>query len=339
MEVKKDTAGTNALKTPVLLIIFNRPDTTRQVWETIRQARPEKLYVAADGPRMGHPTDSVRCADARAIVETIDWPCELTTWFREENVGCGQGPASGISWFFEKEERGIILEDDILPEPDFFLFCQEMLEKYRDDTRIFQVSGLNPLHGWPEEPPYSYFFTRTASIWGWATWRRAWQHFDFRMSQYPAIEQAGYLRDFFYNQPATQYMMDYLRHTYRNPEAVSWWDYQWMFTRFIQSGLCIVPHQNLIQNIGFGEDATHTQGGAGFQSIPTGTLSFPLRHPAFVLSSGAAERRQFDLLYARTFREKAGATIRKGIAAVVGKARAEILWAKLRGKPRPELYA
>ncbi len=339
MSAKNSSEPAEVFKTPILLIVFNRPDTTRQVLDAIKEVRPQKLYVVADGPRKGNAQDDANCAQVRDLFTDLDWECELITWFRDNNVGCGLGPSTGITWFFEQEEMGIILEDDILPVAGFFQFCAELLEKYKEDERIFQISGMNALHGWPKDPSASYFFSRTASIWGWATWRRAWQHFDYRIAKFGVMEEEGHLDDFIYNRPDTQYMMDYLRHTYQSLTPVSWWDYQWMFARFSNSGLCVVPHQNLVRNIGFGEGATHTHEGAeAFHNIPVGALLFPLIHPEFVKRDKSAEDRYFKRFYAFTFKERIGAGLRKFLAMFMGVERAESFWAKLRGRPKPGLY-
>ncbi|HEY3387536.1 MAG TPA: hypothetical protein VGK46_13560, partial [Saprospiraceae bacterium] len=160
------------LHTAVLLVIFNRPQTTRLVFEAIRKAKPPRLYVAADGPRIGVDSDIFNCREAREIIKGVDWDCELKTYFREEDLGCGLGPSTAFSWFFEHEEEGIILEDDCLPSQNFFWFCEELLERYRHDNRIMHVGGNNFLNGWQKDNDYSYYFSRSGHIWGWATWRR-----------------------------------------------------------------------------------------------------------------------------------------------------------------------
>ncbi|MBA4056200.1 MAG: nucleotide-diphospho-sugar transferase, partial [Marivirga sp.] len=162
------------LETPVLLLIFNRPDTTRRVFEAIRKARPKRLFVAADGPRQHKPEDADRCAKARKIATDVDWECEVKTFFRDTNVGCGRGPSGGISWFFEHVDEGIILEDDCLPSPLFFRFCAELLERYRDDKRVMEIGGNTFMDEANRDKEYSYYFSSHNNIWGWATWKRAW---------------------------------------------------------------------------------------------------------------------------------------------------------------------
>lgn len=170
----------------VLFLVFNRPDTTRQVLDSIRQARPPRLYVAADGAREDRPGERERCERVRGIATDVDWPCEVHTLFRARNLGCKTAVSGGISWFFEQEEEGIILEDDVLPDQSFFVFCEELLERYRHEAKVTMISG-DYFHGNNHQPTASYFFSRYTHIWGWASWRRAWQHYDREMAQWPSL--------------------------------------------------------------------------------------------------------------------------------------------------------
>ena len=239
--------------TPVLLVVFNRPDTTRRVFDAIRKARPKQLFVAADGPREGVQADRALCDAARAAASRVDWDCEVHTLFRVENLGCGLGPSSGpssaISWFFENVEAGIILEDDCVPEPSFFRFCEELLERYRDVPRVMMISGDNFLSG-RKRGAASYYFSRYTHIWGWATWRRAWHHFD-----YEAIPEE-----------------------LRNHGI---WDWQWRFAVEKNRGLAVAPNVNLVTNVGCGiVDAAHTSDmDERYANLPTRPMVFPLTHP------------------------------------------------------------
>jgi len=271
------------LTVPVGLIIFNRPHTTRKVFNVIRVAKPQKLFVVADGPRPNRPDDVLKCAETRAIIEEVDWDCQVITKFSDINLGCGLGPAKGISWIFEQVEEAIILEDDCLPSLSFFRFCQENLEKYRDDKRIMLISGTNVLGEWKSEIQ-SYHFSKYGGIWGWASWRRAWSYFDYEMKLWGEEEIRNRLRDTMgikhFNRRKDVYWQTYFG------ENVSWWDYQWGFARLIQSGLAIVPSKNLISNIGFGEDATHTRSDSAaseFGYRPVFELEFPLSHNKFIM--------------------------------------------------------
>ncbi|ARS34503.1 hypothetical protein [Pontibacter actiniarum] len=295
------------LHTPVLLIIFNRAHTTQQVFDRIRQVKPKKLYVAADGPRPHVGTDAERCAETRRIVEQVDWDCEVKTLFQEQNLGCGVAPSRSISWLFEHEEYGIILEDDCIPSRSFFWFCQELLEKYKYDTRVMHISGNNYLDGWRRDSDYSYYFSDKVNSWGWATWRRAWQLYDFHLGSYPELKQKGYLNGIFLNKLEEQYRLSKLEETFTNIQKGDVWDYQWEFTVYSNSGLCIVPEVNLVRNIGFGEDATHTFNLHDKKAqVHEQEIDFPLRHPKFVIRDVESDRRNFN----KMMRDKASAKLK-----------------------------
>lgn len=268
---------------PVLFIIFNRPSTTEVVLEEIRKAKPKKLFIAADGPRKGRPGDNEKCQAARAVASKIDWDCEVKTLFRDENLGCGRGPAGAISWFFDHVEEGIIIEDDVKPAPEFFRFCAEMLERYRDDTRVMEIAGASLPNSIMKNSPYSYFFSDWDNIWGWATWKRAWKHFDYEIKNYPEVTKKGYLLSNYssiYERYHLEYMLD--RSYYEN-DKITWWDPQWGFARKINSGLVIIPTKNMIVNLGFGADATNTHDGSEFTEMKMELMEFPLKHPEFVI--------------------------------------------------------
>ncbi len=180
------------LTSPVLFLIFNRPETTEQVFSAIKKAQPPRLYIAADGPRSEYPNDAESCDISRAIATNVDWDCEVKTLFQDQNLGCRLAVSGAVDWFFEQETEGIILEDDCLPDQSFFLFCQELLEQYRDDTRIMQIGGTNYQFG-KKRTNYSYYFSRYGHLWGWASWRRAWSFYDEKMKQWPTAKQNGIL--------------------------------------------------------------------------------------------------------------------------------------------------
>lgn len=285
------------LHTPVLLIIFNRAHTTQQVFDRIREVKPSRLYVAADGPRPNTETDIAKCAETRRIVEQVDWDCEVKTLFQEKNLKCGIAPATAISWFFEHEEAGIILEDDCVPSKSFFWFCQELLEKYNHDTRIMHISGNNYLNGWRKDNDYSYYFSNKVNAWGWATWRRAWQLFDFNLKAYPELKEKGYLKGLFLNKFEETYRLSKLEEAFASISNGDIWDYQWEFTVYSNSGLCIVPEVNLVRNIGFGEDATHTFNTHDNKAqIKENEITFPLRHPRFVVRDIESDKKNFNHL-------------------------------------------
>jgi hypothetical protein len=242
------------LQTAVLFLVFNRPETTRQVFEAIRQAKPPRLYVAADGPRANREGEAERAEQVRKIATAVDWPCEVKTLFREINLGCKMAVSRGIDWFFENEEQGIILEDDCLPSQSFFWYCEELLNKYKLDQKIYLISGdaRGPeSFGMHED----YGFCKYPLIWGWASWARIWRQYDVKMLDWPSrkLELVKTISPF---EATNSYWADQFDKTYFN--KIDTWDYQLSFLLLKNSGRCIVPHCNLITNIGFGGDATHT---------------------------------------------------------------------------------
>ena len=230
------------LTTPILFLIFNRPVVTKQVFEAIRAMKPTKLYVAADGPRPGVHDEIENCRMAREAATAIDWQCDVKTLFREENLGCGRGVSSAITWFFKQEEEGIILEDDCYPSADFFPFCVELLDRYRNDKRIMAITGTNLVPERLRSNEYSYAFSNHNNIWGWASWRRAWDLYDYEMSNYAKIKELGYLKNNFSSQYEHDYFEWVFERTYLIPSIT--WDYQWEFVRRINSGLTIQPQKN-----------------------------------------------------------------------------------------------
>ncbi len=269
------------LTTPVAFLIFNRPDTTARVFEAIRQAKPPKLLVVADGPRPDRADDIEKCKAARAVIEGVDWDCEVLTDYSDLNLGCGKRPATGITWVFEQVEEAIILEDDCLPHPTFFRFCEELLSYYRHDERIMVISGNNFQFG-RSSTDYSYYFSRYNHIWGWASWRRAWKYFDYDLKLWPKIRKENWLTSILENRKVVKHWTKNFQRTYEGDPTV--WDYRWTFACWIQNGLTILPNVNLVSNIGFGEDATHTIGSKSrVANLPVKEMNFPLKHPPFLL--------------------------------------------------------
>lgn len=243
----------------VLMLVFNRPDVTQKVFEAVRQARPPRLYVAADGARADRPADLETTAQVRAIFNDIDWPCEVHTRFLEQNLGCRMAVSSAIDWFFQQEEQGIVLEDDVLPSPAFFSYCDTMLERYKHDERVFSVVGNNLVEPWYQHPE-SYFFSKVFFVWGWASWRRAWQHYDVNMASWPkARENKKYLSYMPENWLHRAYWQLVFDLAYKN--QISTWDHQWTYAHWENNAVCVTPTKNLVNNIGFGGEATHTSGG------------------------------------------------------------------------------
>jgi hypothetical protein len=244
-----------ALNTPVLFCIFNRPDLTRRVWNAIARQRPRQLLVAADGPRPEYPADGDLVQQCRDICRGIDWPCQVETFFRESNRGCRRQMAEAIGWAFAQHERLIILEDDCLPDDSFFRFCEILLARFASDERVMMISGDN----FQPAPrgPFSYYFSRYSHIWGWASWRRAWQHFDLPMRTWPAFREAGRLREVGCDDEETRYWTGIFDRQHAG--QINTWDYSWAYACWQRRGLTVLPQTNLVSNIGFRADGTHTR--------------------------------------------------------------------------------
>lgn len=282
------------LQTAVLFLVFNRPDTTRQVFEAIRQAKPPRLYVAADGPRTSREGESERVAQVRKIATEVDWPCEVNTLFREKNIGCKRAVSGGISWFFEHEEQGIILEDDCLPNHDFFSFCEELLNRYKSDDRVWVVTGNNFQNGMPRGDA-SYYFSRYNHVWGWASWRRAWMKADMEIKFWPAWKVSHQWQLFWGDATTRRYWESIFNRMHR--AELDAWGYQWTASVWYHGGLTATPNVNLVRNIGFGMDATHTTSAdSPLARMTTNTLA-KITHPNVVQRSIDADRYVFDHVF------------------------------------------
>ena len=192
------------MRSPILFLVFNRPDVTQRVFDAIRQARPPKLYIAADGPRKNKVGEVERCALVQEIVSQVDWPCEVSKLIRQENLGCKIAISSAIDWFFSKEPEGIILEDDCLPHPDFFPYCDELLERYRNNERVGMISGDNFQNG-IKRGDGDYYFSQFCHIWGWASWARAWKKYDANLAQWPKLKARNWLGSLGFSGAETTY--------------------------------------------------------------------------------------------------------------------------------------
>lgn len=309
------------INTPVLLIGFNRPENMGEVFAQIKKAQPQKLYIAVDGAREGREGEAEKTQECQAFAKQVDWPCELHTLFREKNAGCALGVSGAISWAFETEDKLIILEDDCVPVQSFFTFCDEMLERYKDDTRIWQVSGRSYHANSKFFKDSDYIFSHYAHIWGWATWKRCWQHFDLKMSDFPEfIATGGALNVYQDSYLAKKANKGYSR-IYANIDKVSshTWDYQWSYTKLKNSGLGIIPMKNLIHNIGsaYGAHAS----GPYVEDIPSEEMSSIIRHPYFIIDNSS-----FDLYHYKNHIFKNSSVFKK----VVGKIRREGLFTILK---------
>lgn len=271
----------------VLVLAFNRPDTTAAVIDSLRATRPAHLYFAVDGARPGRPGEQDLVQKVQGAVERIDWPCRTRTLFRGSNLGCKRAVSEAISWFFDEVESGIILEDDCVAHPSYFRFAAELLHRYRDDERIAMVSGNNFQFG-RNGTTFSYYYSRYTHIWGWATWRRAWKRFDFGMSGWPERKRDGWLQHLLGDDRHARYWSDIFDETHGDLNTS--WAYRWIYSVWLHEGLTILPAVNLVTNIGFGAQATNNlRRGSRYASIPALPMEFPLRHPPAMDRNVAAD--------------------------------------------------
>jgi hypothetical protein len=285
-----------AAHTPILLIVFNRPAETQQVLNAIRNIQPAQLYIAADGPRPDRPDDIENCAKVREIVSNVSWPCTVKTLYREKNLGCMLGVSGAIDWFFENEEEGIILEDDCVPNPSFYSFCIQLLEKYRQDKRIYAICGRNPMG--TTSINESYLFSRFFKEWGWASWRRAWQQRNLGKENFDRAVKEAVLERTLNDVPMARY-------TLQTNESVHYsghntWDYQWLFNILSQNGLVIVPRVNLVENVGlnsgvhFGDNPNIIR---SLYKVDTEAIEKDLVHPAFVFADTRFDQQCFYAIH------------------------------------------
>ena len=276
------------LNTAVLFLLFNRLDTTKQVFEAIRQAKPPRLYVAADGARTNKEGEAEKVQAVRDyIMQNIDWECEVKTLFREKNLGCKYAVSLAITWFFENEEQGIILEDDCLPSQSFFWYCEELLFRYKDDLRVWHISGDNFQNG-TIRGKGSYYFSKFNHVWGWASWANRWKEYDVEIKSYKIFVDQNVINNLSESEQEKNYWKKVFQDV--SNEKIDTWDYQWTYTVWVNSGLSILPNKNLISNIGFGADATHTTDlDSQHSKIPRQDLNFPLLHLDFLIKDLPAD--------------------------------------------------
>ena len=273
------TKITNQLNTPVLLLIFNRPNTTIKVFEKIVQAKPSKLYIAGDGPREGLAGEIEKVKKAREIINKINWPCEIKTLFSEKNLGCKKGVSTAITWFFEQEERGIILEDDCVPHLDFFYYCENLLDYYSEDHRISVITGDNFQNG-KLRGDASYYFSKYNHCWGWASWRRAWDYYQGDINFWQEWSNSKAWFDHVPDKVERKYWQKIFNLVYK--KKIDSWAYPWLASIWYKNGLTVTPNVNLVSNIGFGLDATHTLNENDKNSNMKTTSLKILKHPKVV---------------------------------------------------------
>lgn len=298
--------GTGTLTSPTLkhtavaMLVFNRPDKTKRILDAVAKARPPKLLVVADGPRKDRPDDERLCRETRAIFERVVWPCEVLTNYSEVNLGCKERILTGLDWVFSKVPEAIILEDDCLPDPSFFPYCEEMLARYRTDERVHMVRGGN-FFGDRRVGSSSYHFSRWYHIWGWATWARAWRCTDQAMIRWPELRDSGWLEQ----RLPLKTMVDKARQIFDNAYAnrVTTWEYHFTFGGWTRDAMAICPAPNMVTNIGFGADAAHyTVENHPHSMLQTAPMQFPLRHPQTVTVFEKADRIEWELLHPRLVR-------------------------------------
>jgi len=280
------------IQTPVALILFNRPDLTKKVFEVIARVRPKKLFVIADGPRF--PEEIEKCKEARSVVEMIDWECEVLKNYSDSNMGCKERISSGLNWVFSETDEAIILEDDCLPHPSFFKFCEILLEEYRHDERVMMISGDNFLLNMPKIKE-SYLFSRYFSIWGWATWRRAWEKYDIHMKYWKSFKEYNQLECFYSHKGVIHFLTEIFDNIYNS--KIDAWGPRWFYSCLFNNGLSIVPKVNLISNIGI--LGAHSSKISENHNLPVFSLDFDqMQHPSMVYPNCLYDHKYFE----RSFR-------------------------------------
>jgi hypothetical protein len=283
---------------PIVFVIFNRPDTTAISFAQIRRLRPLRLFIVADGPRADRLGEADQVARTRDVAMAVDWPCQVTSIFADENMGCGRRVSTGISAAMESVDRLIVLEDDCIADASFFSYSAEMLTRYADDQRVMAVSGNNHQLG-RRHSAASYYFSKYPHCWGWATWRRAWKHFDLRVPAWPAFRDAGGLAAICDSDAEQEYWTEIFDKVHAGRSKS--WAFPWVLACWMQHGLTVLPEVNLVSNIGFGDDATHTHRKTKVAGLKTQPLG-PIVHPDWVSRNVAADRFTDQLMFSGTVR-------------------------------------
>ncbi len=279
-------------QTPILFLVFNRPDITARTFDAIRIAKPRRLYVAADGPRAHKEGEVEQINKVRKIATAVNWDCEVKTLFRENNLGCKEAVSEAITWFFQQEEQGIILEDDCLPHPDFFHFCENMLNYYHNDKRVLTITGNNFQNG-IKRGNSSYYFSKYAHCWGWAAWRRTWNYYDADISFWPQWKNSTDFNSKFPDEVERKYWKKIFNLSY--VKKIDSWGYPFIACMMKQSSLTVTPNSNLISNIGFGEESTHTKDpNDKLNNLPTKKLEKISTHPKNIESDVEADAYDFN---------------------------------------------
>lgn len=283
------------LTTPVVLIIFNRPDVTERVFAEIAKAKPPKLLVIGDGARTDRAGEVEKIIATRKIIDRVDWDCEVLTLYSDVNLGCKQRVSTGLDWVFGQVEEAIILEDDCLPHPTFFRFCEELLARYRHDQRIGMISGDNFQFGYRINED-GYYYSRYNHVWGWATWRDRWESdFDVGMKSWPLIRDEGRVADWFHSPVEAKRWAADFEQVYQG--KLNSWAYPWFFSSLLHGRLSVMPNVNLVSNIGFGSEATHTTRDSVSANMSVENMPFPMKHPEGVFASQTLDGRYYKRFY------------------------------------------
>jgi hypothetical protein len=294
-------------RAPVAFFVFNRPEFTRRTLKAIAATRPPRLLVVGDGPRPGVPADPQLVAETRAVIASIDWECQVTTEFAKINLGCKHRVSSGLDWVFSQVEEAIVLEDDTVPHPDFFVYCEELLERYRDDAEVHHISG-STRHEPHQFTGASYSFSNCYSVWGWASWARAWSHYDLEMRRWPEVRDSAWLEERLSGPTEARIARHLFDLTYAG--EVRTWDFQWVYSSWLAGGISLSPAVNLVTNIGYGEMASHERNANHHNANrPTYSMDRPLRHPPTRHVDHVADRALWRLGYARWFELEASQSI------------------------------
>jgi hypothetical protein len=285
------------LATPVVLCVYNRPHLTQQILDALRAVRPLRILVIADGPRTNDPTDHAKCEDVIRIIRSIDWEADIDWNVSDVNLGCRKRIQTGLSWAFARVEEAIVLEDDCVPHPSFFRFCRELLDRYRSNRRVVLISGSSFVIE-QDCAAESYLFSRYPLIWGWAAWRRSWELYDPDVDSWERLRDTPWLSNFLADPLAAAYWRRIFEHARSGYDT---WDYSMTFSCWHSGGLSVHPRRNLISNIGFGSDATHTRDlGSVFANLPVQEMAFPLVHPKRVERAVAYDERTERTVYSKT---------------------------------------
>ena len=264
-----------SLKTPLLFLVYNRPEITKKVFSRIKKSKPEKLYIAADGPKSNE--DKLNTDKTRDIFNNIDWNCNLKKLYNNENLGCRKSVKNSIDWFFQNEERGIILEDDCLPNATAFIFFEKLLKKYSNSKKIMHISGVNYLKG-SLKIDSSYYYSAIANINGWATWRESWNGYDDIYRDLPTFEKKNMIKNFFSDKITQKFWIEVYRRNYHNEDTS--WSWPYLFSIMNRGGMAISPAVNLISNIGYGANSVHTKNSRDrFANMSTFTIKPPFISP------------------------------------------------------------